>query len=122
MGWRVGSRTSAAEEPSLLLHPQSRSWLLIMTGRLETRGGCQEALQLPARTAALWVSGSPGDTGGRLSLAMETGTSGGREMVAGRSDVPKARQDIGSGPDTGTQWESAPRPQRRGLGEGMCFS
>lgn len=122
MGWRVGSRTSVAEEPSLLLHPQSRSWLLIMTGRLETRGGCQEALQFSAPTAAPWVPGSPGDTGGRLSLAMETGTSGGRETVAGRSDMPKARQDIGSTPDTGTPWDSAPSPQHRGLGEGMCFS
>lgn len=57
----------------------------------------------------------------RLSLAIETGASGGREMMAGRSDMPKARWDIGSAPDRGTWCDSAPRLRRRGLGRARVF-
>lgn len=52
--------------------------------------------------AALWVPGSLGDICARLSLVIRTSTSGGREMVAGRSDMPKARQDVGSAASRGT--------------------
>jgi len=57
----------------------------------------------------------PREPGDRLSFAIETGGSGGREVVAGRSDMPKARQDIG-GP-------GGPPLLACGIGgcEGMCF-
>lgn len=65
--------------------------------------------------AALWVPGSLGDVCARLSLVIRTSTSGGREMVAGRSDMPKARQDVGSAADTGTWWDCAPCLHCQGL-------